>query len=112
MATPAGRWDFARWGPPGLEAVRALHQPAERFRVSLYRYPAGADFGGAARADRWYVLAGACTITVGTSSWTLAAGDIADLPSGEYRLCVSGSESVELVAVWELPTILPPTDDA
>ena len=103
MVTPADRWDHARWGPPALEAVRALHQPAHHFRVSPKRYPAGAEFGGVARAGRWYVLAGACIITVGPSSWRLAAGDIADLPAGEYRLCVPGSGPVELVAVWELP---------
>jgi len=89
-----------------------MHQPAERFRVSLYRYPAGADFSGAARAGRWYILVGACTIMVEASSWALATGDIADLPAGEYRLSVPGSGPVELVAVWELPPGFRATADA
>ncbi len=104
MDTRVGRWDSARWGSPTLDSVRALLPSTKRFRVSFYRYPAGADFRGAAIAGRWYVLEGSCTIMVGSSSWVLVTGDIVQLPAGEYRLCLDGSGPVELVCTWESPT--------
>jgi mannose-6-phosphate isomerase-like protein (cupin superfamily) len=52
---------------------------------------------------RWYVLAGTCAIEVGSSSWEMRTGDIADIPAGDYRFRVTGSKCVELVRVWELP---------
>jgi mannose-6-phosphate isomerase-like protein (cupin superfamily) len=103
MGTPAGRWDFERQGPLRLEAIRLLYPPAQDYRISPSRYPAGMSFSGAARAGRWYVLAGACAIEVGSSSWELQAGDIADIPAGGYRFRALGSDGVELVRVWELP---------
>jgi quercetin dioxygenase-like cupin family protein len=103
MGTPVDRWDFERHGPPGLEAIRLRHLPAEEYRVSPSHYPAGTTFSGAARAGRWYVLAGLCAIEVGSSSWELRAGDIADIPAGEYHFRASDSDGAELVRVWELP---------
>jgi hypothetical protein len=103
MDATVGRWDFDRWGPPSVEAIRALHQPASRYRISPASYLAGTAFGGTARAGRKYVLAGACAFIVGPSTWELQAGDFADIPEGEYLLRVLGSEPVELVSVWELP---------
>lgn len=99
----AQRWDTTRNGPLCLETVRAAHQPAERFRVSLYRYSAGDSFGGTPRAGRIYILSGACSITDGVSTWNLEAGDIAELPGGKYVFQVIGSSQAELVRVWELP---------
>ncbi|MFO0952682.1 MAG: hypothetical protein U0835_16350 [Isosphaeraceae bacterium] len=103
MRIPVSRWDFAAWGSPGLDAVGDLHQPAENFRVSLYRYPDGTEFHGTAIASRWYILAGVCLLNLESSFLKLAAGEIADLPTGKYRLSVSGSATVELVVAWELP---------
>lgn len=99
----AQRWDAKRSGPLCLDTVRALHQPPERFRVSLYSYSAGSSFGGTARAGRIYVLSGACSLSAGVSTWNLEAGDIADLPGGQYVFQVVGSSQAELVRVWELP---------
>jgi quercetin dioxygenase-like cupin family protein len=103
MGTPAGRWDFERQGPLRLEAIRLLYLPAENYRVSPARYSASTSFSGAAHAGRWYVLAGACAVEVRSSSWELQAGDIADIPAGEYHFRALGSDGVELVRVWELP---------
>ena len=97
------RWDYDRLGPLSLEAVRALHQPAERFRVTPSRYPAGTAFAGTARVGRRYILAGACVFTLGEGTWELHAGDIVDLPEGDYQFRVLGGEPVELVTVWALP---------
>ena len=103
MGNPVGRWDFDGWGPPRVEAIRALHRPAGHYRISPASYPAGTEFGGGARAGRMYVLAGICELTVGQSIWELQAGDIVDFPEGAYRFRVLGSGPVELVSVWELP---------
>lgn len=97
------RWDFERCGPPCAEAIRALHQPAGRYRISPASYPAGTEFGGAQRAGRKYVLAGSCAFTVGSATWELQAGDIADIPEGSYQFRVLGPGPVELVSVWDLP---------
>ncbi len=99
----AQRWDVTRMGPLCVESVRALHQPPERFRVSPSRYPAGTAFGGAARAGRKYVLAGACSYAVGGAVWELRAGDVADVPEGGFAFRVLGGGPVEVVSVWELP---------
>jgi hypothetical protein len=110
--TVVGRWEFERWGEPAAETVRALHQPAGRFRVSPASYPPGTAFGGTSRASRKYVLAGACAFTVGSLTWELRAGDVAELPEGTYEFHVVGSASVELVSVWELPPACWGTGDA
>ncbi len=112
MGTYAGRWDFERQGPLHLDAIRLLCLPAENFRISPYRYPAGTIFSGAARAGRWYILAGACAIEVGSSSWELQAGDIAEIPAGEYRFRALGSDDVELIRVWLLPSMVRPPQSA
>lgn len=98
-----GRWDAERMGALCLESVRALHQPAHRFRVSPGRYPAGTSFTGAARAGRRYVLSGDCSFRVGALVWELQAGDIAEIPEGGYEFRVLGTSPVEFVSVWELP---------
>jgi hypothetical protein len=40
---------------------------------------------------------------VGSSTVELGAGDIVDLPDGEFHFRVLGGEAVELISVWELP---------
>lgn len=103
MITPTSRWDFEHLGPPDLDTIRALHLPAEHFRISRHRYPSGTTFSGSSRAGRRYVLTGTCAFEIAESTWRLASGDIADLPAGVYIFRVLGPDSVELVSVWELP---------
>jgi len=66
---------------------------------------------GTARAGRRYVLAGACAFAIGSSTWELQAGDVADIPEGEYQVRVLGSGPVEFVSVWELPPAFWGNDD-
>jgi hypothetical protein len=97
------RWDELSLGPLCVESIRALHQPPEHFRVSPNRFLASTAFVGIGRAGRKYVMSGSCSFTIGASTWELHAGDIADLPAGEYEFRVLGEEPVEFVSVWELP---------
>ena len=96
------RWDASRMGPLSVESVVTFHQPSVRFRVSRAAYPAGTVFAGATRSGRTYVLAGACEYKVSGTSWELRAGDIVDLPEGEFAFRVLGNSAVEIVSVWEL----------
>jgi mannose-6-phosphate isomerase-like protein (cupin superfamily) len=86
-----------------LEAIIAIHQPPEQYRVSPSRYPVATEFHGTTRAGFCYVIAGCCSFTFGEMTWELQKEDIATLPPGEYRFRVIGGETVELVSVWELP---------
>ncbi len=99
----AERWDEVRLGPITVESVRVLHQPPERFRVSLDSHPAATTFTGTARAGRRYVLAGTCSYRVDELLWELRAGDIADLPAGEFTFRGRDGGPVQVVSVWELP---------
>lgn len=97
------KWDEVQMGRLCLEAIRDLHQPAERFRISHRQYPAGTSFGGAAREGRKYILSGWCVFTIQQQTWELQSGDIADIPSGSFHFRVLGSCDVQIVSVWELP---------
>jgi hypothetical protein len=90
-------------GPLCLESIRKLHQPPERYLIREGRYPARAEFGGSSRSGRKYILAGSCEIRIGATTWRLQAGEVADLPEGNFDLRVSPEAAVELVSVWELP---------
>lgn len=103
MVLVTQHWDATHLGPLNLEAVRALHRPRNRFRISSNRYTAGAEFTGLGRAGRLYVLAGACAVSVGESACELSAGDFVDLPQGQHTFRTVGDTAVEIVNVWELP---------
>ncbi len=95
------RWDSSQ-GPISETAVRALHQPAGRFRVSVARYPKGSKFEGRMRAGTCYVLEGSCCYTFPDAVAKLSSGDIATLPAGDFLF--EAHEDVVLAQVWELPS--------
>ena len=97
------RWDEERMGRLCLESIRALHQPPERFRISLRQYPVGVSFSGVSRAAHHYLLSGCCSFTVGSVTWKLEAGDIGLIPGGDFDFQVLGNDPVEFVSVWQLP---------
>ena len=86
-----------------LEAIKSLHVPSQRFRISPARYPAGASFSGESRAGRVYVLAGSCRYAFGVTEFELVVGAFADVPEGGYQFQTVGSHEVEIVRVFELP---------
>jgi hypothetical protein len=88
----------------GLPAIRLLHLPANRHRVSLQREPRGATVVGTMRAGTCYVLAGSCTFACDGTTVALARGDIADLPEGEYAYATTSDEDAVLVKAWVLPS--------
>lgn len=96
-------WDYSNWDAPSLEAIRSLHRPGERFRISPDHYDAGESFSTISRAGRRYVLAGSCSFTKGGSTWELHIGEFVDLPEGQFEFRVVGASPVELVSVWALP---------
>ena len=60
------------------------------------------------RAGLCYVLRGACRYDFGESV-TIQAGEVAELPAGDYEFEVLGADDVELVMVWELPPEVRPS---
>lgn len=99
------KWSDEQYGPLCEEAVRRLHVPASRHRISRYTYRPDENISGSSRSGRIYVLAGRCRITVAGEMVCLEAGDVADLPSGEFSLEVAGQDdgALSLLRVWELP---------
>ncbi|WP_020467830.1 hypothetical protein [Zavarzinella formosa] len=103
MSEGAQSWDYPSHGPLSLEAVRRVHRPGERFRISPARHHPGESFSEISRAGRRYVLAGSCSFTQGNFVWELRAGQFADLPEGPFEFRVLDAGPAELVRVWELP---------
>ncbi|MBI3285416.1 MAG: hypothetical protein HYZ65_11305 [Burkholderiales bacterium] len=82
------------------QAVRALHQPAENFRLYLNAYEAGQTFTIKAGHDFvLYLLNGACKITVAGAALEIAAGELIALAAGSYA-CTAATDGVQLVKVF------------
>ena len=103
LANRIYHWDDAQGGRLSLEIIRTLHLPQAHYRVSYNRYDAGASFCGVAKARRFYIIDGACKISIGAEVWDLVAGHYTDLPEGRFQIRVPPSSGVEFVSVWELP---------
>jgi hypothetical protein len=82
-------------------AVRARF-PSEKYRVSVYRYRSKTRFGGVMRRGSCHVLAGACRYVFATDV-TIQAGEVAELPGGDYSFEVLGEDELVIVLCWELP---------
>jgi hypothetical protein len=95
-------WNESELGKMTEEAIRALHQPAEAYRISRYRYPAGTSFPGAQKSTRCYVLSGSCRHTF-DEPIEMSRGTWIDLPAGDFTLEVLGDEELDIVLVWTLP---------
>lgn len=97
------QWSDVSSEPLSEESVRALHVPARKYRVSVDRYSPGEEVAGGMRAGTCYVLAGHCQIEFGEQVAQFVAGDVAEFPSGSYRLVVSPEAECVAVFAWELP---------
>jgi len=98
---PVRRWDAFNTEALSEVAVRSRFPP-EKYRVSAYRYPPEAKFGGVMRRGTCHVVAGACRY-IFEIDVRLQAGDVAELPEGHYSLEVLGQDEVVIILSWELP---------
>lgn len=89
-------------------SVRSAFQPAEKYRVSRYRYPAGTIMNGSMIRGTCVVLRGQCSFSF-EQSVRLRAGQFAELPGGPYELVADGDTDLELVLAWQLPQIDQPS---
>jgi len=94
------RWDYGRDGAIDKASVAAQHGSVPSSRIAPNVYAAGSEWTLTRRASRLYVVAGTAQLTVGEQAFTLAAGDIVDLPAGEIVLEV-GSSMLDVVSVWD-----------
>lgn len=97
------RWNCESDGEMSEQAIRDKHQPSSSFRISLFRFPAGAKLNGSMRASVCYVLHGQCRYCFGRRSVILAVGDVAQLPEGTYTLETFGCDELEIALCWALP---------
>jgi len=85
------------------EAIRALHQPQENFKIYVNTYEAGQSVPAkAGHAFVLYVLAGSCKIALDGSDVTLSAAEWIRLEKGAYTFDVVGKEELQLVKVFSL----------
>jgi hypothetical protein len=102
-------WDEGRFGPLSLEAIRSIHQPANRHRISPNSYAAGTSFSGSTQEGVCYVLRGSVRFEFpGGESLTLRSGQFGTLPRGTFGFEVLGPDAAEVVRVWKLPFAVDP----
>lgn len=83
------------------EAIRALHQPADNFKLYVNSYEAGQQFAIKAGHDFiLYVLSGACKTSVDGKELRLATAEIANMKAGSYAFEALGTEALQLVKVF------------
>lgn len=85
------------------EAIRALHQPQENFKIYVNSYEAGTSVPAkAGHGFVLYVLAGSCKITGDGAEVSLSAAEWISLEKGVYTFDVVGNEALKLVKVFSL----------
>ena len=97
------RWDFVRHGHLSLDAIRRVHAPSHKCRISMRKYPAHTEHTGATRPTTAYVVSGSCALAIGEEEVVLHSGTFSRLAGGEYSLRVEGVGELEIVFVWKLP---------
>ncbi len=102
------QWSDTHGEPLTEVAVRRLHMPSERYRIRTCEYPPGTKFPAAAKQRTCYVVQGSWSYARGAESWTLSAGQVAELPTGDYRLEVIGAQPLRFIHVFDLFKIAPP----
>jgi hypothetical protein len=93
------RWDYARNGAIDKRSVAALHPSVASSSIKPAFYAEGSEWTLTRRASRLYVVSGEATLSLGDSSWALAAGDMVDLPEGEFELVV-GDRLFDVICVF------------
>ncbi|WP_342377282.1 hypothetical protein NVS55_38365 [Myxococcus stipitatus] len=73
--------------------------------AGLKKYEAGTTFDGSMRAGECFVLSGSFRIAFGAQVVQLAAGDVATLPEGGYRVVVPHESGAVYLMAWALPKL-------
>jgi hypothetical protein len=96
-------WSDISSEPISEEAVRALHLPAEKYRLYPNSYGPGVSFPTTVgQPVVLYVLQGRCKYKLGDREVTLQASEFVPLEKGSYSFEVLGSAGVKLVKVFKL----------
>jgi mannose-6-phosphate isomerase-like protein (cupin superfamily) len=79
-------WDVTTHGPLTLEAVKALHQPAYKYRIQQFSRSPHTPFPNISVASTLYVVSGACLVTIESmdAPYALSAGQFLSIPQGTY----------------------------
>ncbi len=98
----ASPWTLAEDAELNEAAIRSAFQPADRYRISRFRFPAGTIINGRMINGTCVVLQGQCLDSF-DQSVRLRSGQFAELPGGPYKLIVEGDGDLEIVLAWEIP---------
>lgn len=101
------RWNSGAHGSMTESAIRALHQPPGRWRVSKYIYGPGDEVEGTSRRCTGYALEGRFLFASKDGTASFEEGDMFRFSGGDYSLKVAGSASAVIVWVWELGDVAP-----
>ena len=94
-------WSDISTAPISEAAIRALHVPAENFKVYVNTHEAGTHFTAkAGHAFVLYVVAGSCKTTLDDSEVSLQASELIALEKGSYAFDVVGNEALTIVKVF------------
>lgn len=86
-----------------VDAIRALHVPAENFKAYVSTHDAGTTFPTkAGHAFTLYVLSGSCKTTIGGRDVTLSSSEFITLDAGAYTFEVISDDAVKLVKIFSL----------
>jgi len=108
-------WSDVPREPMSEDAIRRLHSPAEKYRISPNKYEVGVN----ASADvsvgfMIYVLSGKCKYVShskdeesNNSELVLTAGDVGNIPPGRYTFQSLGDTLTQVVRVFKLPSYRP-----
>ncbi len=98
-------WNTETHGPLSLDAIKKLHQPSEKYRISEKTLPVGDIVHGTAKEGLCYVIQGELVYYCEASSkeLELKQNNFSLLPSGNYEYRIGRIEPVILVRVWKLP---------
>lgn len=83
------------------DAIRALHVPADNFKLYVNSYEAAQQFAiKAGHEFILYVLSGACKTRLDGLEVRLNAGEYISIDAGSYAFEVLGDEALQLVKVF------------
>jgi mannose-6-phosphate isomerase class I len=94
-------WSDISTAPISEAAIRALHVPAENFKVYVNTHEAGTNFTArAGHAFVLYVVAGSCKAKLDGTDISLQASELIALKKGSYAFDVVGNEALTIVKVF------------